>query len=104
VDDFDHHSVPPSFPTRRSSDLELFPLSTVITPNLDEISELIQRRVDDVEKMEKAGEQLLQSTGVQAVLVKGGHLDAEILTTLLRSEEHTSELQSREKLVCRLLL
>ncbi|HLS94250.1 MAG TPA: bifunctional hydroxymethylpyrimidine kinase/phosphomethylpyrimidine kinase [Sphingobacterium sp.] len=62
---------------------ELFPLSTVITPNLDEISELIQRRVDDVEKMEKAGEELLQSTGVQAVLVKGGHLDAEILTTLL---------------------
>src|SRR5690606_42123551 len=27
-----------------------------------------------------------------------------VLNTVLRSEEHTSELQSREKLVCRLLL
>src|SRR5690606_39501923 len=30
--------------------------------------------------------------------------DAEIKTRCLRSEEHTSELQSRENLVCRLLL
>src|SRR5690606_39821927 len=35
-------------------------------------------------------------------LVKAGHIA--VLVQLIRSEEHTSELQSRENLVCRLLL
>src|SRR5690606_39451497 len=34
----------------------------------------------------------------------GGDLQFELFGKTLRSEEHTSELQSREKLVCRLLL
>src|SRR5690606_41697976 len=34
----------------------------------------------------------------------GGHLALPRTTCTLRSEEHTSELQSRENLVCRLLL
>src|SRR3712207_8737763 len=41
------------------------------------------------------------------VLVMGGgrsYVIAERLVELLRSEEHTSELQSRQYLVCRLLL
>src|SRR5258707_11919193 len=38
--------------------------------------------------------------GVELVL----GVDAECARTLLRSEEHTSELQSRQYLVCRLLL
>src|SRR5439155_25045045 len=41
-------------------------------------------------------------------MVPGGHLlrhdDRELHPKLLRSEEHTSELQSRGHLVCRLLL
>src|SRR3712207_8759979 len=37
-----------------------------------------------------------------ALVVAGGDLDVELLET--RSEEHTSELQSRQYLVCRLLL
>src|SRR2546429_5182188 len=47
----------------------------------------------------------LQSLGVE--LVPGDLADAGALTTLMRgarSEEHTSELQSRLHLVCRLLL
>src|SRR5690606_40372374 len=36
--------------------------------------------------------------------VAGGALLLELWNEDLRSEEHTSELQSREKLVCRLLL
>src|SRR5690606_41811514 len=32
----------------------------------------------------------------------GSHDDVAVVKPLLRSEEHTSELQSREKLVCRL--
>src|SRR3712207_7577026 len=37
-------------------------------------------------------------------LVRLGHDDGEALDHVLRSEEHTSELQSRQYLVCRLLL
>src|SRR5690606_42097025 len=36
--------------------------------------------------------------------VKGFNLEAVIFSLAIRSEEHTSELQSRENLVCRLLL
>src|SRR5690606_39799368 len=39
---------------------------------------------------------------VRAVAVRAGHGEAPVGAS--RSEEHTSELQSREKLVCRLLL
>src|SRR5690606_4287565 len=37
-------------------------------------------------------------------LPRNPQLAADLLDRLLRSEEHTSELQSRENLVCRLLL
>src|SRR5690606_42061659 len=45
-------------------------------------------------KLELLGEQVIIGAGVEAEQRKG----------LSRSEEHTSELQSRENLVCRLLL
>src|SRR3712207_7705320 len=46
----------------------------------------------------------LEGHGVEASTLPAGlfHLDAELLGG--RSEEHTSELQSRQYLVCRLLL
>src|SRR3712207_7673140 len=43
---------------------------------------------------------VLSKVGIAAMLWVGGH----ILLVGLRSEEHTSELQSRQYLVCRLLL
>src|SRR3712207_8485230 len=46
----------------------------------------------------EADHRLARQLGVQAVLEVGRHAGAE------RSEEHTSELQSRQYLVCRLLL
>src|SRR5690606_39982947 len=49
----------------------------------------------------------LQQTLVEAKLVNRDEAKAQIeflLKVLPRSEEHTSELQSRENLVCRLLL
>src|SRR5690606_40435304 len=49
------------------------------------------------EALDKA--QSLEPSEVEIYLIRGG-----ILSTLGRSEEHTSELQSRENLVCRLLL
>src|SRR5690606_41751839 len=77
----------PSFPTRRSSDLQV-------------------------------GLELARGSAVEARVVRGDAQRAVTVTVTVtrpvavtgpvagvaRSEEHTSELQSREKLVCRLLL
>src|SRR5699024_12392042 len=79
-----------SFPTRRSSDLESLRAAGV--------SALGQGRdgdLDDVSRLEGRRD-LLRGLGVGGV-GGVGEVDG-------RSEEHTSELQSRFDLVCRLLL
>lgn len=53
---------------------ELFPLATVITPNLDEASGLVGREVRSREDMKDAAK-ALHETGPDFVLVKGGDLD-----------------------------
>lgn len=61
----------------------LFPLSTLVTPNLHEAKVLAG--CDDIcteEDMLRAGEKIL-SLGAKAVLVKGGHLEKENLKNLL---------------------
>ena len=54
---------------------ELFPLATIITPNLEEASLLLGREVANLSDFKLAAEELLDM-GPQAVLIKGGHLDA----------------------------
>src|SRR5690606_41215080 len=87
----------PSLPPRRSSDLPR-----------DDADTLAARRLDD------AADELVLV--VRAVVKRRQHAlgDAQLASRqprdvldsrqAVRSEEHTSELQSREKLVCRLLL
>jgi len=60
----------------------LFPIATLITPNLDETSVLVGETIDDVEKMKHAGRKILDMN-VNAVLIKGGHLTTETLTSIL---------------------
>ncbi len=62
---------------------ELVPLATLITPNLPETEELIGERVDSVGAMREAAARL-QELGAQAVLVKGGHLEGDTITDVLR--------------------
>ncbi|MBX3645037.1 MAG: bifunctional hydroxymethylpyrimidine kinase/phosphomethylpyrimidine kinase [Rubrivivax sp.] len=61
---------------------ELFPLATLITPNLDEAGWLIGRPIAGAAELEPAARELL-ARGARAVLVKGGHLPGEQLTDLL---------------------
>src|SRR5436305_12093029 len=80
------HPVLHSFPTPRSSDLH---------------------RVAHVAKLPKAAEQSFVVARMQpdARLVEDvEHADQAAAEHRVRSEEHTSELQSRPHLVCRLLL
>jgi hydroxymethylpyrimidine/phosphomethylpyrimidine kinase len=63
---------------------ELFPLATVITPNLDEAELLLGHRIAGIEALEPAARQLL-ALGANAVLLKGGHLQgSEVVDVLLR--------------------
>jgi hydroxymethylpyrimidine/phosphomethylpyrimidine kinase len=53
----------------------LFPMATVVTPNLEEAGLLLGRELSGPEDFKLAAEELLDM-GPQAVLIKGGHLDA----------------------------
>lgn len=57
----------------------LFPLATVVTPNLDEISVFLGRPVREVTDMEAAALALI-SQGARSVLLKGGHLSGDVLS------------------------
>lgn len=54
----------------------LFPLATLITPNIEEVRVLTGISVKSVEDMQRAAEALLDC-GCNAVLMKGGHLDGD---------------------------
>ena len=51
----------------------LFPVATLLTPNLDEAALLVGREITSLEEMLSAAKEILQ-TGCFAVLLKGGHL------------------------------
>src|SRR5690606_41988905 len=91
-----------SFPTRRSSDLRavVADLSRA-HPDLPDLVE----RVD----IYKWGHAMVRPTpgfiwGEERTRAQAGPARVHFAHSDLRSEEHTSELQSRENLVCRLLL
>src|SRR5690606_41932183 len=80
-----HHRDLHSFPTRRSSDLRLFVYHTINKSSFI-------KRLFVPQLAKKHRNESLHS------------LREFVETVASRSEEHTSELQSRENLVCRLLL
>src|SRR5690606_40718124 len=88
----------PSFPTRRSSDL-IYDEDALVEP-IRQIRTFTKQSGLD-EGAPYIHQQCLQSLypvdGRAALVTPGTTID-------FRSEEHTSELQSRENLVCRLLL
>ena len=61
---------------------ELFPLVSVITPNLDEAALLLGRDLSSADGLDAAAQDLLQ-LGAPAVLLKGGHLPGEQVTDVL---------------------
>jgi hydroxymethylpyrimidine/phosphomethylpyrimidine kinase len=65
-----------------SYERELFPLATLITPNLDEAARLIGKPIRDLAAMREAGEILANKYRV-GVLLKGGHLAGDQAIDLL---------------------
>jgi hydroxymethylpyrimidine/phosphomethylpyrimidine kinase len=64
---------------------QLVPLATVVTPNLDEASILVDDEVDSVTRMVAAGRALVQM-GANSALVKGGHLEDDQTVDVLVTE------------------
>ncbi len=62
---------------------ELFPLASLVTPNLDEVAILTGERPTNVAGMERAARDLVTRRGARAALVKGGHLEGAELTDVL---------------------
>src|SRR5690606_41710652 len=99
-----HHLPPPAFPTRRSSDLcsSIVPMSPVRNhPPGQKTPSLSFRQYPDITWGPRAQISPVSpcgscrpSSSKMATSVEG------IGKPIVRSEEHTSELQSRENLVC----
>ncbi|MCD0489899.1 bifunctional hydroxymethylpyrimidine kinase/phosphomethylpyrimidine kinase [Pedobacter sp. MC2016-14] len=64
----------------------LFPLTQLLTPNLDEAALLAQMDIEHVEDMKNAAVKILMS-GVNAVLIKGGHLKGSELIDIYRDKD-----------------
>src|SRR5690606_40072886 len=89
-----------SFPTRRSSDLP--PEDTMTIRTLRRIAAAALVLCTALPAWAQPGDAAARPIAVQMYTLRNaGSLEEQFK---IRSEEHTSELQSRENLVCRLLL
>ncbi len=73
---------------------ELFPLATVVTPNLDEAELLLGHTIAGIPALEGAAREL-QALGAPGVLLKGGHLKGdEVVDLLLQGDRAPLRLAS----------
>jgi hydroxymethylpyrimidine/phosphomethylpyrimidine kinase len=72
---------------------ELFPLATLVTPNLSEAMRLTGRSVGDLDGMSEAGKVLAAKYGVP-VLLKGGHLSGDQAIDILFQNDNATEFSA----------
>src|SRR5207249_5692903 len=97
------HRALPSFPTRRSSDLYTLEQSYGVKIVVPGAGFLLNNEMGDF----NAGPGMTNTEGLIGTdpnLAAPGKRMLSSMSPTVRSEEHTSELQSRFDLVCRLLL
>src|SRR5207302_10467769 len=95
-----HHPDLHSFPTRRSSDLSQINPMAAMAALQNQITNNHTSNINVNVPAHLFNAAVIQSYGNAIADV----IDQKLRTSTHRSEEHTSELQSRENLVCRLLL
>jgi len=66
----------------------LFPIASVITPNMDEAALLANMEIKTLDDMHIAGAKILR-LGCKAVLLKGGHLEGKRITSLYFQQDGT---------------
>jgi hydroxymethylpyrimidine/phosphomethylpyrimidine kinase len=73
---------------------ELFPLATLITPNLDEAAQLLGNEIQTRDEMKRAGKELARKFKT-AILLKGGHLSGDVAVDLLFVDGEVVEFSAR---------
>ena len=71
----------------------LFPLASLVTPNLDEAAVLWGRPISSLPEMREAGRELCEQFGC-AFLLKGGHLKGEAVDLLVTREGESVEFST----------
>lgn len=66
----------------------LFPIASVITPNMDEAALLAGMEIKTLDDMHSAGAKILQM-GCKSLLLKGGHLEGKLITSLYFQQDGT---------------
>src|SRR5690606_42049397 len=97
---FGHRADSLSFPTRRSSDLG----RRAFVPRGDGDRKCVFHRCAGWLAIHHAKSAKVRKTGIFLKMTQDNPASRTKAGIAIRSEEHTSELQSRENLVCRLLL
>jgi len=70
----------------------LLPLSTVVTPNLEETAALVNSPIRGADAMERAGHALVEM-GAGAALIKGGHLAGDSLVDVLVTRDEVRRFE-----------
>ncbi|MBP1645745.1 MAG: hydroxymethylpyrimidine kinase [Bacteroidetes bacterium] len=75
----------------------LFPIATIITPNLNEASTLLHKKIETIEEMEDGAKEFIESYGVNSVLIKGGHLEGNEMVDIFFSKDISSPIMFKSK-------
>ncbi len=76
---------------------ELFPLVTLLTPNLDEASVLTDTSISTLDEMKQAARMLTERYGF-SVLLKGGHLAGDEMCDVLHTADHTYYIYKEQRI------
>ena len=79
--------------TRHALREALFPLATLVTPNIHEAAAFLARRIPDAAAMHHAARDIV-ALGASAALIKGGDLEGEDVTDVFADARGTHELTS----------
>lgn len=79
---------------------ELFPRTSLVTPNLDEAALLVGFAIHDDGTLQRAAERLIER-GARAVLLKGGHLAGEEVVDLLLTADGRREIWRASRIASR---
>lgn len=77
---------------------ELFPMATLLTPNLKECLEITGIDAKTPEQMQDAGLFMIDKLGAKNVLIKGGHLNGNEMVDVLVLESREVKMFSGEKI------
>jgi hydroxymethylpyrimidine/phosphomethylpyrimidine kinase len=78
---------------------ELFPLCTVLTPNISEAEAISGMKISSVDDMVECGRQIVAECRCKNVLVKGGHSLGDEMTDVLVSQDGTCRHFSSKKII-----